>query len=164
MISKDIEKKIKWQARKTTYRNSFFTAMGITFMLHIMLLISNSPPQNSAPAEAVVIDWGMLTLWLLKEVPMYLFIYSIPAFIYAPFPALFGSSMRKRYFALMQEHIYEVMATTNDAVEIQKLQLAMSYYGNLNSVQHMKEVRAAAASAAWASSSSSSHAEVNIHR
>lgn len=159
MISKDIEKKIKWQARKATYRNSFIFTMLLAFFLHITLFISNGDNSNSnAPEKVFVFEF-----WMIKEVFTYLFIYSIPAFIYAPFPAFFGASMRKRYFSLMQKHIYEVLATTNDAVEIQKLQIAMSYYGNLNSVQHMKEVRSAASSAAWASSSASAHAEVNIH-
>ena len=53
---------------------------------------------------------------------------------------------KKLYLKNMQKHIMGELANTDDPAVIQKLGVAMSYYGNKMSEVQMKEIKAAAAS------------------
>ena len=57
-----------------------------------------------------------------------------------------GNPSKKLYLKSMQKHIMGELANADDPILIQKLGVAMTYYGNVMNEVQMAEVKAAAAS------------------
>jgi len=153
MIDNNTKKAIKRIARKNTFIKTFIYTMMAMFIFHLAVLANGEPATGKEMIEVSVME-------IIELLATYLFIYSIPAWFIAPFNAMWGGMTKKTYFKLMQKEIIKIISHTDDSLELQKLQIMMTYYGNLMSAQQLREVKARAGS----HSHSHAHAQVNYTR
>jgi len=133
MISNDIKKSMKKAARKDTFRTFMWIAFAVS-LFGGMGSVDPTAGENVAVIDCLE-DWKSIGI----AFSVWLCLTGFVAWVMS-----FGNTSKKLYLKRMQKHIMEVLANTNDPVEIQRLGVAMSYYGNsMNEVQ-MAEVKAAA--------------------
>lgn len=137
MFEKNLKSKYKSLARKRSFIISFFTTNVFSFACLLGLKEDFS--------------WVMILYCVLLSV------------IVSPFYAIWSNRTKKQYFKYMQKHIMESIVNASDSLEVQKLQVAMTYYGNQMSATQMKEIKAAASASAYSSASASANAEVHIN-
>ena len=141
MFDKQLKRKYKNAARKKAFITSFITTNVVAASFLLVL------------AKDQTFHWEWLSFGLILSM------------IVSPFYAMWSNMTKKQYFKLMQKHIMENIAMANDALEIQRMQVAMTYYGNQMNATQMQEIKAAAAAASssHASAHASAHAQVNVN-
>lgn len=124
MISSDIKKRMKIKARRKTFRIFMFIAFVTSFFVALFTL----------DAGVSVEEFGKrFVLWFMP-IGFIMWLWSR------------GNPAKKLYLKGMQKHIMSVLAYEEDPLQIQKLGVAMTYYGNVMSEVQLAEVKAAAAS------------------
>ena len=124
MISNDIKVSMKKAARRSTFRWFMFYALIISFFGTVGSL------DGQPPIEVI----GQKFVMWFVPVAFIMFLWSR------------GNPSKKLYLKSMQKHIMGELANADDPILIQKLGVAMTYYGNVMNEVQMAEVKAAAAS------------------
>jgi len=127
MISNDIKKSMKSDAKRKCGRAGTWVALVLSGGLTVSLMNNGEKPIDG---QSLLFYWGM---WFAILWPcFYFWMRSNPA--------------KKEYLKNMQKHIMGELANADDPILIQKLGVAMSYYGNKMSEVQMAEVKARAGS------------------
>lgn len=124
MIGNDIKMSMKKAARRSTFRWFMFWAIIISFFATVGNL-------DGKPTIEVVVQ--QFVMWF-APIAFIMFLWSR------------GNPSKKLYLKSMQKHIMGELANSEDPLQIQKLGVAMTYYGNVMNEVQMAEVKAAAAS------------------
>lgn len=144
MISSEVKASMKKQARRDVFKGFLWVA----FIVSVFGSLGNVEPINGESVK--VYDSFEDTVLFLKNFSIWIFCTGFISWIFS-----LGNASKKLYLKRAQKYLLELVKDTRDPIEIQKISVAMSYYGNsMNEVQ-MSEVKAAAAS--------NSHSHTHTH-